>query len=80
MPAAVFKCVTDVCGLMPKMKYPQFRELLVSNDIICLIKPKLDDLDSCNTDGFTCFMKNRSTYEMKSGGIAVLVRNGILNK
>ena len=39
----------------------------------------MDDLDSFDFDGFTCFMKNRSIYKSKSGGIALLVRNQILN-
>ena len=53
--------------------------MLVSNDIICLTETKMDDLDSFDFDGFTCFMKNRSIYKRKSGGIALLVRNQILN-
>ena len=69
----------NVCGLMSKMKYPEFCEMLVSNDIICLTETKMDDLDSFDFDGFTCFMKNRSIYKRKSGGIALLVRNQILN-
>ena len=31
----------NVCGLMSKMKYPEFREMLVSNDIICLTETKM---------------------------------------
>ena len=75
----------NVCGLMSKMKYPEFREMLVSNDIICLTETKMDDPDSFDFDGFTCFMKNRSIYKRKSGwgwgggGVALLVRNRILN-
>ena len=73
----------NVCGLMSKMKYPEFCEMLVSNDIICLTETKMDDLDSFDFDGFTCFMKNRSIYKRKwgggGGGIALLVRNQILN-
>ena len=64
-----FKVVSlNVCGLMSKMKYPEFCEMLVSNDIICLTETKMDDLDSFDFDGFTCFMKNRSIYKRKSGG------------
>ena len=40
---------------------------------------KMDDLDSCDFDGFTCSMKNRSIYKRKSGGIALQARNRILN-
>ena len=37
-----FKIVSlNVCGLMSKMKYPEFREMLVSNDIICLTETKM---------------------------------------
>ena len=53
--------------------------MLVSNDIICLTETKMDDLDSFDFDGFICFMKNRSIYKRKSWGIALLVRNRILN-
>ena len=75
-----FKIVSlNVCGLMSKMKYPEFREMLVSNDIICLTETKMDDLDSFDFDGFICFMKNRSIYKRKSGGIALQARNRILN-
>ena len=49
------------------MKYPEFREMLVSN-IVCLNETRMDDLDSFDFDGFTCFMKNRSIYERKWGG------------
>ena len=42
--------------------------MLVSNDIICLTETKMDDLDSFDFDGFTCFMKNRSVYKRKWGG------------
>ena len=41
--------------------------MLVSNDIICLTETKMDDLDSFDFDGFTCFMKIRSIYKRKSG-------------
>ena len=58
----------NVCGLMSKMKYPEFCEMQVSNDIICLTETKMDDLDSFDVDGFTCFMKNRSIYKRKWGG------------
>ena len=78
-----FKIVSlNVYGLISKMKYSEFRELLVSNDIICLTKTKMDN---CDFDG--CVMKNRSTCKRKSwvgggvggvGGIAVLVRNEIM--
>lgn len=54
---------------MSKMKYPEFRELLESYDIICLTEPKMDDLDSCDIDGFTYCVKNRTTCERKYGGI-----------
>ena len=75
-----FKIVSlNVCELMSKMNYPEFCEMLVSNEIICLIETKMDDLDSFDFDGFTCVMKNRSIYKRKSGGIALLVRNQILN-
>ena len=59
--------------------------MLVSNDNVCLTETKMDDLDSFDFDGFTCFMTNRSIYKRKSGvggwggGIALLVRNRILN-
>ena len=41
----------------------------------------MDNLDSFDFDGFTCFMKNRSIYKRESGGgwIALLLRNLILN-
>ena len=62
-----FKIVSlNVCGLMSKMKYPEFRELLVSNDI-CLTETTMDDLDSFDFDGFNCFKKNGSIYKRRSG-------------
>ena len=42
--------------------------MLVSNDIICLTETKMDDPDSFDFDGFTCFVKNRSICKRKSGG------------
>ena len=43
----------NVSVLKSKMKYPELREMLVSNDIICLTETKMDDLDSFDFDGFT---------------------------
>ena len=80
-----FKIVSlNVCGLMSKIKYPEFREMLVSN-VVCLTQTKMDYLDSFDFDGFICFIKDLGIYKRKSGGgggggeITLLVKNRILN-
>ena len=67
--------VLNVGGLLSKLKFPEFDDLLVSCDIICLTETKLDYFDSIDIPNFTCFRKNRLHYKRKSGGIAVLIRN-----
>ena len=65
---------------MGKLKYPEFVEYADEFDIICLTETMLDDLDSIDLFGFACVMKNRSKFKRKSGGIAVLIRNELLDR
>ena len=60
----------NCCGIKNKLQYPAFEYVLRSNDILCLIETKTDDLDEINLMGYTFKMQNREKVKtVKSGGI-----------
>ena len=67
-----FKFLTlNCCGIVNKMNYPEFVELIQNHDFICLTETKTDDLDSIIVPGYSFKSKNRKTNSrIKSGGIA----------
>lgn len=80
-PSKLFNFMSiNVCSLLAKLKYPDFHEFIEEMDFLCQTETKLDDLGYVDLDGFTYFMKNRSVYKRKSGGIALFVRNKLLDR
>lgn len=78
--------VLNVCGLMRRMRYDEFKSLITKHDICLLSETKTDDVDldelqdMCGDIGYSIFLKNRSSYDkVRSGGLAVIVRNSLLN-
>ncbi len=35
----------NCCGLKTRLQYPEFQNLIQSNDIMCLVETKTDDID-----------------------------------
>lgn len=61
----------NCCGIIQKMKYPEFVDLVKNYDFICLSESKTDELDTIDIPGYTFKIKNRKTKSrVKSGGIA----------
>ena len=75
------KCVLlNVCGLMTRLRSPDFDLFISEYDLIFLTETKLDDLDIIiGIDGFDCHTMNRATFKSKSGGVALLVKNSLSN-
>ena len=68
----------NVCGLLSKLLYPDFEELCQAYDIICLAERKLGSLDSFDIQNFSILqLINRKQAKIRSGGIAVLVKDTI---
>ncbi|CAG2257963.1 unnamed protein product [Mytilus edulis] len=60
----------NCCGIIKKLQYPEFENLLRSHDIICLVETKLDDRDEIKLPGYIFRFKNRKKIaKVKSGGI-----------
>ena len=68
----------NVCGLLSKLRYPDFEEFCQSYDIVCLVESKLGFLDSFEIQNFEILhLLNRKKAKSRSGGIAVLVKDTI---
>lgn len=62
----------NCCGIKSRLQYPEFINLIQSNDIICLVETKTDDLDIIECPGYKFLMKNRRKItNRRSGGIIV---------
>lgn len=62
----------NVCGLVRRLQYPEFSDLISGYDILCLTESKTDSLDNIEINGFEVRMKNRSRVSnVKSGGITL---------
>ena len=65
----------NVCGLLSKLRYPDFEEFCQSYDIVCSVESKLFSLDSFDIQNFEFLhLLNRKKSKSRSGGIAVLVK------
>lgn len=53
----------NVCGLVKRIQYPEFMELIEGYDILCFVETKTDDADEINLPGFILHMKNRFTFK-----------------
>ncbi|CAG2247003.1 unnamed protein product [Mytilus edulis] len=70
----------NCCGIMTRMQYPEFIELIKCYDFICLTETKTDDFDNVDIPGYTFKLKNRKTKsKVKSGGIAFGYKNELEN-
>ena len=45
----------NVCGILSKMKHPDFLSLISSHDIIAISESKLDDTDAVDVPGYVAF-------------------------
>ena len=62
----------NCCGIKTRLQYPEFISLIQSNDIMCLVETKTDDIDIIDCPGYKFNMKNRRKITNKrSGGIVV---------
>ena len=67
-----------MCGLVAKLRCPEFVQFISDYDIICLQESKTDLSDDMCVNGYNVHMlhrQKRSRY--RSGGIALLVRDNI---
>ena len=68
----------NVCGIISKLKCPDFIQWIYKYDIICLQETKTDETDVIEIPGYTIYMYNRQKLSRyRSGGIALLVKNEI---
>lgn len=69
----------NVCGLISKLKFPEFINLIRRYDIIGIQESKTDDTDSVNIPDYTVFYHNRTNISrFRSGGITLIIKNEIL--
>jgi hypothetical protein len=53
-----------------KLKYPEFENLIRSNDFVCFVETKTDMFDSIDLPGYVFKSKHRKNVaRMRSGGI-----------
>ena len=67
------------CGFKFKLKYPEFENLIRSNDFVCFVETKTDSID---LPGYVFKSKHRTNVaSMRSGGIYILLgfRENLLN-
>ena len=62
----------NVCGIVSKMKHPDFLSLISNHDIIP--ESKLDDTDAADVPRYVAFYKNRGKFRRKSGGVLLLIK------
>lgn len=70
----------NVCGLLSKLKHPDFITEINKYDVVGLSETKMDDLDDVDVNGYTCFAKCRLICKRRSGGVALLVRTDLLSR
>ena len=70
----------NVCGVLSKLRYPEFMNLITKFDIVTLTETNLDDIDTVEVPGYVPFYKNRAKYRRKSGGILLLVREELVKQ
>ena len=62
-------------GLKSKLNNPEWEETVMSYDIVCIQETHFDAFDSIDMLGFRCLtLMNRGSAKIKSGGIAILVK------
>ena len=59
----------NCCGLVNKLYYPEFENLIEKHNIVCFVETKTNDMDEIKLPGYKFHMKNRKTNSrVKSGG------------
>ena len=71
----------NVCGLVTKSHYPEFKDLMNNYYInMCFTESKTDDTDQVDIPGFEIYMKNRFKFKrVRSGGITPAIREHLHN-
>ena len=68
----------NVCGLISKIKCPEFIDLVRNYDIVGIQESKTDDTDVIEIPGYSIFLHNRARISrFKSGGITLIVKNEV---
>jgi hypothetical protein len=49
----------NCCGFKSKLKYPEFKNLIRSNDFVCFVETKTDMFDSIDLPGYVFKSKHR---------------------
>ena len=67
----------NVSGLLSKLNFPDFIDLISEYALICICESKLDDADIHNVDldSYQFIPHNRKKALRKSGGIGIFVKN-----
>ncbi|MEW8546328.1 MAG: reverse transcriptase family protein [Candidatus Thiodiazotropha sp.] len=70
----------NVCGLVTKLKCPEFVSLIQEYDLIGIQETKTDDADSyIDIPGYEIFFQNRENISRyRSGGIALIVKKSLV--
>ncbi|KAL4237930.1 hypothetical protein ACF0H5_002640 [Mactra antiquata] len=64
----------NVCGLEPRLNYPEFITMINQFSILCVVETKLDIYDIINVPNYSFYSKPRTAnYKRKSGGIGFFV-------
>ena len=70
----------NVCGLISKLRFPEFTELINNHDIFVCLESKIDELDKLELPrGYQHFSKIRKGCIRKSGGITVIYKQSLSN-
>ena len=70
----------NVCGLINRLKIPEFVELINKYDIFVCSECKIDNLDVINVNGYSFLSQPRKQqYFRKSGGVGFFIKNSINN-
>ena len=69
----------NVCGLVSKLKCPEFISLIQEYDLIGIQETKADDLNSyVEIPGYEIYFQNRvAISRYRSGGIALIVKRNL---
>jgi hypothetical protein len=68
----------NVCGIVSKLRNPDFVEFINNYDIVCLTETKLDFYDNIHIDGYKLLSQvNRVNCKARSGGICVFIHENL---
>ena len=68
-------------GLRSKVHNPEFEETIYNYDIVCIRETRFDSFDSLDMLGFKCLpLMTRTNAKIRSGGIAILVKEHLFDK